>query len=201
MRQGCRPLPSPAVVALLLVPVFCTSMAVAPSGGNIDIDKPAAVGYLDVTAPPYNADATGRRDSTAAIQQAVNDGRWHCRAVFFPPGTYLVNDTIWCRQGVLKNRHKERTKDAAARAMGLGGAVRALPCTLFGSRRGRKRPLLRLAPSSPGFGDPKSPKAVVRFWRGLVGNPDKEQPNASFEQMFVNIDIEIGPGNPGAVGI
>ena len=193
---------------LFVLPVAILSWwALAPTrsaeaaGGNIDVTNPHAVGYLDVTAAPYNADPTGKADSTEAIQRAVDDARWQCRAVFFRAGIFLVSDTIWCRQGVLKNRHKERTKDPEARSMGLGGAVRGLPCALFGSRRGAKRPMIRLAPNSPGFQDPKKAKPVVRFWRGAVGNPDKEQTNASFEQMFVNIDIEIGSGNGGAIGI
>jgi len=193
---------------MLVLPaaILCSGMLLPPrpaeaAEGNIDVSNAYAVGYLDVTAAPYRADPTGETDSTAAIQRAVDDARWHCRALFFPPGVFLVSDTIWCRQGVLKNRHKERTKDPEARAMGLGGAVRGLPCALFGSRRGAKRPVIRLVPNSAGFQDPKKAKPVVRFWRGAVGNPDKEQTNASFEQMFVYIDIEIGPGNAGAIGI
>lgn len=194
--------PTPMLALLVLgCGVPRVAWTATTSAGNIDLSTPRAVGYLDVAASPFGADPTGVRDSTEAIQKAVDHARWHCLAVLFPPGTYLVSDTIWCRQGVLKNRHQERTRDSAALAMGLGGAVRALPCALFGSRRGPRRPLLLLAPNSPGFADPKQAKAVVRFWRGAVGNPEKEQPNASFEQMFVNIDIRIGAGNPGAVGI
>ena len=182
--------------------VYVALLAAGPAeGGNIDLQRPDVLGYLDITSPPYSADPTGQRDSTQAIQQAVDHARWHCLAVFFPPGTYLVSDMVRCQQGVLKNRHKERTKDPVARAMGLGGGVRALPCALFGSRRGERRPVVKLAPNSPGFGDPEKPKPVIRFRRGAVGNPEREQPNASFEQMFVNINIEIGPGNPGAIGI
>ena len=200
MIQSHRRLLVVATVILSLGALLPSRPAEA-AGGNIDVANPHAVGYLDVTAARYRADSTGKTDSTAAIQRAVDDARWQCRAVFFPPGVFLVSDTIWCRQGVLKNRHKERTKDPEARAMGLGGAVRGLPCALFGSRRGAKRPVMRLAPNSAGFQDPKKAKPVVRFWRGAVGNPEKEQTNASFEQMFVNIDIEIGPGNAGAIGI
>lgn len=49
---------------------------------------------IDVTRPPYSADPSGRLDSTAAIQSAIDtaatapDGRGGI--VYLPPGTYLV---------------------------------------------------------------------------------------------------------------
>ena len=54
--------------------VSLTPLLAAPPRGNIDTDKPETVGYLDVTASPYSADATGQRDSTEAIQKAVDAG-------------------------------------------------------------------------------------------------------------------------------
>jgi hypothetical protein len=42
----------------------------------------------------FHADPTGKTDSTAAFQQAVNAGRDQKKVVFIPQGTYLVYDHI-----------------------------------------------------------------------------------------------------------
>jgi hypothetical protein len=51
-------------------------------------------GIVDVSAPPFNADPLGSKDSTAAIQAAVDWARAHYCAVFFPAGNYMVEETI-----------------------------------------------------------------------------------------------------------
>lgn len=53
-----------------------------------------ALGYLVVTAAPYNADRTGLTNSHPGIQQAIIDGYKWQRPVYIPAGTYLVNDTL-----------------------------------------------------------------------------------------------------------
>lgn len=46
---------------------------------------------IDATRAPYSADATGKADSTAAIQRALDEaGRRGGGVVFLPPGTYRV---------------------------------------------------------------------------------------------------------------
>lgn len=46
---------------------------------------------IDVTKPPYAADATGERDTTQAIQSAIDDaGKAGGGVVFLPPGTYRI---------------------------------------------------------------------------------------------------------------
>jgi hypothetical protein len=47
-------------------------------------------GFLDVTAPPYLADSSGRTDSTTALQRAVDDARAQFLAVYVPHGTYVT---------------------------------------------------------------------------------------------------------------
>ena len=172
----------------------CIQTAAPQTSGEL-----AGMGILDVTAAPFNADPTGGKDSTKALQAAIDYARSHCMVTYFPPGTYTVSDTLVCLQGRLGR--KERVQDPKLLAMRFGIGPRALPNVLMGSRRGKRRPRIVLAPNSPGFNDPKHRKYVVHFWRGSVTNPKRPQPNGSFNQMFVGIDIVIGPGNPGAVGI
>ncbi|MFC1805697.1 glycosyl hydrolase family 28-related protein, partial [Planctomycetota bacterium] len=143
--------------------------------------KLRSYGIVDVTAPPFGADPTGRRDSTQAIQRAIRFARDHAMVTFFPPGTYAISDTLKCCQG--GDTGSMRTADPEALAMGLGANTRMLPCILVGSRRAKARPVLLLSPNSPGFVDPDHPKYVVHFWRRgrrRQGQPDRPfAPNGS----------------------
>lgn len=143
-------------------------------------------GLLDVTAAPFLADPTGIRDSTAAIQAAVTQAAPAKLAVYLPPGVYKVSDTI----------------EYALWPKGSGEPNVHAPCFILGSRRGATRPKILLAPHSPGFGDPEKPKSVIHLWaRSRFTNRDEPQPNINYYQLIVGIDIEIGPNNPGAIGI
>ena len=163
-------------------------------------DQPlSALGYVDVTGKPFQADPTGKTDSTRAIQAAVVFARDHQMACFFPPGTYLLSDTLTCTQQLYR------------RANGKVFGGNRFPNMLVGSRAGDQRPRLVLAPRAAGFGDPAKPKIFVHFWARGYANPtndylegippEKEQPNIGMNQMLVNLDIVIGEGNAGAVAV
>src|SRR5258707_5368853 len=51
-------------------------------------------GYISVTDSAYNADPTGAKDSTTAIQNAVNAAEAQGKGVWIPQGTYLVTSHI-----------------------------------------------------------------------------------------------------------
>lgn len=69
-----------------------SSLAVS---GNAALSGPRP--YIDVTAPPYNADPTGAANATAAIQAAITAacaiGLGSRPGVYLPPGTYSVTQT------------------------------------------------------------------------------------------------------------
>ncbi len=181
----------------LCPPLVACTYAVLSSTTWLSADEPdrsplAALGFVDVTAPPFSADPTGRKDSTEAIQRAIVYARDHQMVCFFPPGEYLVSDTLECRQ------YRPLTAGGTRRK-----GTREYPCVLVGSRRG-PRPRIVLAPNSPGFSDPSKPKYVIHFWAPGTGREvplDQPQPNINMNQMLIGIDIVIGPGNPGAVGV
>ncbi len=168
---------------------------------ELEDQRTAALGLVDVTKGPFRADPTGQGDSTRAIQAAINCARDHQMVCFFPPGTYRISDTLICVQQLYR-RSNGRV---------LGG--NRFPSLLVGSRAGSRRPRLVLAPHAPGFDDPQKPKLVVYFWaRGYANpttagrvtdglGPEVEQPNISMNQMLVNLDIVIGEGNPGAIAL
>ncbi len=191
---------SPAVASSAETLAHPTVTAPIPDGVSLALaselasDPLAAKGYVDVTHKYFGADPTGATDSTQAIQNAVNYARDHQMVCWFPSGTYLVSDTIQCIQ------------NAYRRSTGTLAGARLFPCSLMGeSTPDKPRPKIVLAPNAPGFSSSISPKYVVHIWcRSLPHTkrpPAKPQPNISINQMFVNIDIEIGKGNAGAIGI
>ena len=89
---------------------------------------------------------------------------------------------------------------------------RNMPCVLVGSREGEgspghSRPRIVLRESSPGFADPEKTKPIVEHWVYQVKRfkIDKSRGKGGggtlMNTMFVNIDIVIGRGNPGATGM
>lgn len=165
--------------------------------------KLAGMGFVDVTQAPFHADATGKTDSTASIQRAIFFSRENQMVLFFPEGVYQVSDTLRCPHG---------TYDPVSGAW----RGRDLPCVLMGTRLGKTRPKIVLSPNSPGYGDPSSHKCVVEFWCWekpkkskyerqfkpfAQSGPPLHQDDSNMYQMLIGIDIAIGEGNPGAVGV
>ncbi|OHD63468.1 MAG: hypothetical protein A2096_17295 [Spirochaetes bacterium GWF1_41_5] len=169
-------------------------LAIPPELGN---QKLAALGYADVTAAPFNADSTGKKDCTKAVQAAVDFSRDHDLICFFPPGTYLLSDSIICRN-LLNVR-------ANGRISTEGGA-----CALTGSAKDpQKRAVLMLAPRSSGFTDPEQKKIFIHFLNcsppktglKIMSDPEKVMAANQYNQFFYDLDIIIGEGNSGAVGL
>ncbi|HLV99965.1 MAG TPA: right-handed parallel beta-helix repeat-containing protein [Ktedonobacterales bacterium] len=63
--------------------------------------RPMPAGYISVTDPPYNADPTGKKDTTRAIQQAIDAGGKAHKGVWLPPGNFLVTDHLLVDQVTL----------------------------------------------------------------------------------------------------
>ncbi len=177
---------------------YLASTVFGPIGDGVDLEVPrldeshelAQWGLVDVTKPPFNADPMGQEDSTQALQHAIDFARQHFMVTYLPTGTYKVSDTLSCAQSLVVRTSDNMLNDPER------------PCVMQGSRQGNARPKIYLAPNSTGFDNPGSPKYVVHYWaRGYNATPQDPQPNISFNQMFVNIDIEVGENNPGAIGI
>lgn len=170
-----------------------------PETGDTDLLKN---GIVDVTNAPYFADPKGKKDSTLAIQQAVNDCRDKGLVCFFPSGTYIISDTISVATVLTKVDPPQHPDGGTAHYMPY-----ERPMILLGSGKG-KRPLIKLAKDSPLFDDPAKPKYAVRIWaQTYLDAPGKDEPiwgneqgNISFNHLFLNIDIDVS-GHAGAIGI
>lgn len=152
-------------------------------------------GVLDVTT--YGARPDDNLDDTAAVQKAIDAARDQGLVAFFPGGIYLISETLSVMQRVRHEGDRGRWFHNRREANAL-----------IGSTIG-KRPVFKLAPDAKGFADANKPRPLVWIWsqsridgkRGSA-NPEDEQPNISFNQVFKGIDIDVrGSGNAGAVGI
>ena len=119
-----------------------TAAAVEPlalSGATLSGALTFPAGFM-TSVKTYGAVGDGVTDDTAAIQSALSDGRSNAtedyyglpKALYFPPGTYLVHNTLQWN----------------------GCCV-----TLQGS--GSSSSIIRLAPDSSGFNNTASPKPVI----------------------------------------
>jgi hypothetical protein len=138
--------------SLFFCPALTGCSALAITIGNAKAQAPTAVGATRTAGPiafppnfmtsikSYGAVGDGVTDDTSAIQSALNDGRSNAsanyyglpKALYFPPGTYLVRKTLQWN----------------------GCCV-----TLQGA--GSTSSIIRLAPGSEGFNNPASPQPLI----------------------------------------
>ncbi len=160
--------------------VCCAATAAAAqSYYPVRLDDPKAV-YAD----SLGARGDGVADDTASLQRAIDrvqETSGH-GIVFVPPGRYRLTGTLYVWPSI--------------RLIGYG----------------QSRPVFVLAPGTPGYGDPEAEHHLVFFAgsrpkappagqtpAGTVRPPDANP--GTFYSAMVNIDIEIGDGNAGAVGV
>ncbi len=138
------------------------------------LDDPAAV-YLTRDSFPVHGDGVG--DDSVALQQAIDKVASNPGAgvLFVPQGTYRLTKTVYVWPGV--------------RLIGYGD----------------RQPVLTLGENTPGFQEGTG-KYMLFFSGGRgfgrsAGGPPQDGGAGTFYSAISNIDIEIGPGNPAAVGI
>lgn len=164
------------LAALLLLP------AALPA---VDYVWPADSGVIDVRRD-HGAKGDGVSDDTAAIQAAITAA--HRRNRYSPPLISLPFG-IYRITAPLETRDPERRKgDGWCAGMILVG-------------ESRERTVLRLDDQAPGYGDGKAPRPMI-----LTGSEsDQANPggggNRAFLHSVINLTLDTGRGNPGAVGI
>ncbi len=132
------------------------------------------------TPDKYAVKSDGSADVSDVLQQAINElkNQHNFGILFIPEGTYLISKTIYIPQAV--------------RLIGYG----------------KKRPVIILAKSSPGFQAPDSTdkgKAKYMFWfTSSLPQPGKKINDAgagTFYSAISNINLQIEDGNPYAVAL
>jgi len=169
---------------------------------NYSDRKLMSYGFLDVTKAPYSADPTGQKDVTTILQKAINDARDAQIVCYLPAGRYLVSGTIEGISGIINWDHWPY--DGVANPW-VAEASFDYPCVLAGAR-GDDRATIVLADHCSHFSNPENPQAIFYFWARSMqsfGPKDvnKPQPNINFNQKILNLDFDLGQGNPGAIAI
>lgn len=179
-------LPWPWVSLLVAFALACAaSSADGPSaprprrpGESVFETCPPDARGIVLKRPAFPVHGDGKGDDAPAIQEAIDLARkggletQHGRIVFVPEGTYRLGRTVHVWRGV--------------RLIGFG----------------RRRPVLRLGDSTPGFqGD--GPACLIHFCNapGRPGQPPRDASNVTFFAGISNINIEIGTGNPAAAAV
>ncbi len=182
-------------------------------------------GILDVTKPPYNVDNTGAEDCTEKLKAILDDilrplvkdmqdvyqklknapdgtrlsvenkrvsaqKIWavmpivlnQIPTIYFPNGTYLISDTI---SYTLKDLHNMMYHYQS-------GGFEMNRCIRF-MGQSRDKTIIKLKDNCKGF-EYGQERPVINFMLG-------ERSNIAMSNYFENITVDIGAGNPGAVGI
>ncbi len=145
------------------------------AGSSYYTARPDDSKAVSVTGEPFGAIGNGIVDDAAAFQKvidAVQEGPGE-GIVLVPEGRYRITTTLYVWPGI--------------RLIGYG----------------KERPTLLLADDTPGYQDPESPRALVFFAgrRPKDGGEPRDANPGTFYSALSNVDVEIGAGNPGAVGV
>ncbi len=185
----------------------------ASNGEYSDAQKEIlSLGYLDVTWDGYGATANIHSDDDReAFQNAIDDAYQHRLAVFVPPGTYEIGNSL----GLYRWRNSAQDKNPNVLVGNPPDADNPL---------GTARPVIRLKPNAPGFGDSNDPRAMLEvqtFSRNspntpITPKPDNSPTAAPFavpegygyseqpgDTMYVdirNVNFDTN-NNPGAIGV
>jgi hypothetical protein len=132
---------------------------------------PDDAGLVDVKSK-YGAKGDGVTDDTAALQKAIDKIKGIPDGLYFPRGTYLVSDSV----GIFNGKAHSRDRFLSLQGQSEAGTV------------------IRLKDNCPGFDDPKKGKIVLSVYEG--------QGSGDVMHSYVrNLTVDVGRGNPGAVGL
>lgn len=169
------------------------------------------LGYL-VATHYSGVRSNGTGDSTAGLQEAIDDGFSNALVVWLPHGTYLISDTLHCLQW------RELKADGVSLEANL---FKEKPCALVGEHRSDgARPRLLLKPTAataPLFSDPARPRPLLML-RNLQATTAPAKPKNlpadildapagwSIDTSYVfnaevrNLEFDCG-GQRGAIGV
>ncbi|MDP3069956.1 MAG: glycosyl hydrolase family 28-related protein [Opitutaceae bacterium] len=182
----------PLLFVALLGTVLPRARATIPAAARSDALY--AKGYLVVTHyPGVFTNETSATTTTAGLNEAIDDAYTNNLLAYFPPGTYLVNDTLTAHTatGVPTN------------APGYTSATPRNHIAIIGATTGSSRPVIKLAASAAGFGNAGSPKPMLEFKNFDLADLTLEQEGAGYYQMLRGVDLNCngGNGNSGAIGL
>lgn len=151
-------------------------------GAGVGALTPAAAGLLDVTEVP-GVDPSGTRDCSEALQRAIVTAQDQGKALFFPAGTYLISQPLVGLQTV---PGRDCAGHDGRRSVQWIGSTKAPS-------------IIRLVDGAEAFQDASAPRPMLEIlFRDSQG---QERPNCSYRNAIRGLTLDLGRGNPGAVGI
>lgn len=166
----------PLLVSVLAVCAAAAAPARAPDAPHRSFPEGTVI---DVTKPPYNVTPDDGEDDTAAVQRAISDHVSTGAFLYFPEGTYnfsapLINTN---RQGLFRPH-----------------------LTFQGA--GRDRTVFRLRDNAPAFADAAHPAALLNTGSHQEpGDAPDGGGNKAFRNHVLDLTIDTGRGNPGAIAV
>ncbi len=131
-----------------------------------------------VNVADYGANGSDNGDDTAAIQRAISSNLGSGATLYLPDGVYLVSDRL-----------------------GWHDAKNNWWCFLSLMGQSRDKTIIRLKAHSPGFGDPKAPRAVIKTASLNPRENTQGADNDAYRNHIEDLTVEVEDGNPGAIGI
>jgi Pectate lyase superfamily protein len=136
---------------------------------------PANAGVINVTNAPYNAWGDGVHDDTAALQAALNAQCSGNKIRYLPNGTYLIStNLLWPGQNGVCAGSGNTEKRTILQGQSQSGVV------------------IKLKDYAPGYSNVANPLPMI--WTGAA-------PAQRFRNALRNLTLDIGIGNPGAIGL
>lgn len=178
------------IIKLFALVIAALLVATAPACA--DFRFPAGSGVVNVR--DYGAKGDGKTDDTAAINKAIAENiekhRYRSNPfIYFPRGTYLVSGPI---EGRVIKPGREEGKVWSAGWMSM--------MSLMGESR--EGTIIKLVDNAEGYGDPANPKWLVATGSESDKNTNyKGGGNRAFRHCITNLTVDVGNGNPGAIGI
>ena len=178
----------PLLALFTLFTVFAFLLRVSPlaAQSNTPVRFPSDATVWNVT--DYGATGDGTTDDTQAFKNAITAALDHTdrydaiRIVYVPEGTYLVSESLDAKD---LNR------------VSLWHGWRA---GFFMQGEKHSTTIIKLKDNASGFGDSATPKALIRTGSEDPGGASGGGGQA-FRHYIRNITVDVGTGNPGAVGI
>ena len=173
----CRTLGSAAAILLLVVSQRALlAMQFPPNSGVVNVKD-------------FGAKGNGVTDDTAAINRAIaastppaNTGNYwgQAKIIYFPSGTYLISGPLI------------KTDASGNPTYGM---------VLIGESE--KTTTIKLESDAPGFGNPSKPVGMIHPTADPAYgySPELGDGNDAYQNTIQDMTIDIGKGNPGAIGI
>jgi hypothetical protein len=162
-------------------------------GDGIHDDTDALIAAVDWVVEQIRLNTSMEKTPSGMIHPSFKpESQW---VIFLPKGVYLVNRPIehsyamvpWAIAGT---SFQTRIDEVSGKTQTWGyGMVQMM---IHGESMTES--VIRLMNNAPGYGDPANPQPVVRICKN-VGN------NLEAGNELCNFTVEVGAGNPGAIGI